>query len=170
MACDAIARLYDVDENSAVFTKLDRTEKYDQGTFTFRAHKGRFIDLNKLHESVWATRLSGGTRSGLVSLEVTTIGRIETRGDKTILNVEGSNGAFLLGRHQDKKYAAAFDELKAAAGDKTIRVSGLIDNYVGRWPNVLKKQPKNPRRLLVTKFKIEANGETEHSAGVAGKE
>jgi hypothetical protein len=154
VACDAIARLYDVDQNSAVFTRLDRTKKYDQGTFTFRARKDRFIDLNKLHESVWATRLSGGTRSGLVSLDVTTIGKIETRGQTTFLNVAGSNGEFLIGRHQDKKYEAAFDKLKAVAGDKTIRVSGLIDNYVGRWPNVLKQRPKNPQRLLVTKFEI----------------
>ena len=37
MACDATARLYDVDEDSVVFKKLDKTTKYDQGTVTFRA-------------------------------------------------------------------------------------------------------------------------------------
>ncbi len=29
MACDATARLYDVDEDSVVFKRLDKTTKYD---------------------------------------------------------------------------------------------------------------------------------------------
>ena len=49
MARDATARLYDVDEDSVVFKKLEKTEKYDQGTITFRARRGRLIDRDKLH-------------------------------------------------------------------------------------------------------------------------
>ena len=59
MARDATARLYDVDEDSVVFKKLQKTQKYDQGTISFRSRKGKLIDLDKLHESIWATRLSG---------------------------------------------------------------------------------------------------------------
>ena len=79
MAREATARLYDVDEDSVVFKKLNQTEKYDQGVITFRARKGKLIDLDKLHESVWASRLAHGTRSGLVSLDVVVIGEVSTQ-------------------------------------------------------------------------------------------
>jgi hypothetical protein len=101
VACDATARLYDVDEDSVVFKKLQKTEKYDQGTITFRARKGKLIDLDKLHESIWATRLSGGTRSGLVSLEVTAIGHVVSSKDKTVLRVAGCDAEFVLAQHPD---------------------------------------------------------------------
>lgn len=149
MACDATARLYDVDEDSVVFVKLQKTEKYDQGTVTFRARKNKLIDLDQLHESIWATRLSGGTRSGLVSLEVIAVGEIVTADNKTILKVSGSDKAFVLGKHSDAQHAAAFAKLPASAG-KTVKLTGIIDDYTGQWPGVLKKQPINPRRVLVT--------------------
>ena len=104
MACDATARLYDVDEDSVVFIKLHKTKKYDQGTVTFRARKGKLIDLDKLHESIWATRLSGGTRSGLVSLEVTAIGEVGTTGEKIVLKVADSDKEFVLVKHSDDKH------------------------------------------------------------------
>ena len=44
MACDATARLYDVDEDSVVYHRLNKTNKYDQATITFRARKGKLID------------------------------------------------------------------------------------------------------------------------------
>ena len=53
MACDATARLYDVDEDSVVFKKLQQTKRYDQGTITFGACNGKLIDLDQLHESIW---------------------------------------------------------------------------------------------------------------------
>jgi hypothetical protein len=77
VARDAISRLYDVQASSVVYTKPPKRGKYDHGTVTFKARKGKRIDLDKLHESVWATRLSGGTSSGLVRLDVTAASRIE---------------------------------------------------------------------------------------------
>ncbi|HUG70649.1 MAG TPA: hypothetical protein VMM76_23070 [Pirellulaceae bacterium] len=153
MACDATARLYDVDEDSVVFEKLRKTEKYDQGTITFRARGKKLIDLDQLHESLWATRLSGGTRSGLVSLEVTTLGAVATNDGKAVLKVSGSDKQFELGKHPDEKYAAALAKLQAS-GSRTVTVTGVIDNYVGRWPSVLQQQPTSPRRILVTSFEI----------------
>jgi hypothetical protein len=153
VACDATARLYDVDEDSVVFKKLQKTEKYDQGTITFRARKGKLIDLDKLHESVWATRLSGGTRSGLVNLEVTAIGDLVTEEGNIVLKVSGCDEKFVLGKHSDEKYAAAFAKLQAG-GIEAVKVTGVIDDYVGRWPTVLQKQPTNPRRILVTGFEL----------------
>jgi hypothetical protein len=149
VACDATARLYDVDEDSVVFEKLQKTDKYDQGTVTFRARKDKLIDLDQLHESIWATRLSGGTRSGLVSLEVTVIGEVVTADGKTILNVFGSDKEFAVGEHSDEQYAVAFNKLQTSEG-KLVKLTGIIDNYAGQWPGVLKKQPSHPRRILVT--------------------
>ncbi len=151
MACDATARLYDVDEDSVVFKKLAKTKKYDQGTVTFRARKGKLIDLDKLHESVWATRLSGGTRSGLVSLEVTAIGEVVTSANKTVLKVAGSDKQFVLAKHSDSKHSAVFATLRKGT-NTSVKLTGIIDNYVGRWPGLLEKQPANPRRILVTSF------------------
>ena len=96
MAVDATARLYDVDEDTVVFKKLDATEKYDQGVFTFRARKGRLIDLDKLHESIWATRLSGGTRSGLVRLQVAAFGKVVRTKEGVALKVLSSDREFSL--------------------------------------------------------------------------
>lgn len=160
MACDAISRQYDVDHDTVIFKKLEQTKRYDQGTITFRARNGKLIDLDKMHESIWATRLSGGTRSGLVHLIVTTVGTVEsgttTSGDsQPILQVEGSDRVFQLGQHSDEKHAAVFRDLqKTVASGKQVRVTGQIDNYVGRWPDVLRKRSVNPRRILVTSFDV----------------
>ena len=132
-----------------VFEKLQKTERYDQGTVTFRARKGKLIDLDQLHESVWATRLSGGTRSGLVSLEVTAVGEVVSAEGKLVLKVAGSGKEFVLGKHSDEQYAAAFAKLQPG-GTAAVKLTGIIDEYAGRWPDVLKKQPANPRRILVT--------------------
>ena len=154
MACDATARLYDVDEDSVVFEKLQKTEKYDQGTITFRARKGKLIDLDKLHESVWATRLSGGTRSGLVSLEVTAIGHVISAEDQTFMRVAGSEAEFVLARHPDEEQAVVFGPLQKIPGENVVKVTGVIDDYQGPWPKVLASTPKKPRRILVTSFEV----------------
>ena len=156
MACDATARLYDVDEDSVVFKKLNQTVKYDQGTVTFRARKGKLIDLDKLHESIRATRLSGGTRSGLVSLEVVVIGQAIKTQDGTILKVSNSDAEFVLAKNPDQEQAAAFEKLQqsAAGTSQLVKMTGRIDNYKGRWPSLFRKPPETPRRLLVMRFEI----------------
>ena len=157
MACDATARLYDVDEDSVVFEKLEKTEKYDQGTVTFRARKGRLIDLDKLHESIWATRLSGGTRSGLVSLEVTVVGYVTAADDEIFLQVADSEAEFVLARHADEEHAAVFEPLQSVSGETLVKLTGVIDDYMGRWPQVLASKPQTPRRILVTSFEALQN-------------
>ena len=156
MARDATARLYDVDEDTVVFKKLQKTEKYDQGTITFRARKGRLIDLDKWHESIWATRLSGGTSSGLVRLDVTAIGQIIPSEGQTLLKVSGSDAEFVLLKHAETDDVAAFgpsQDVPAISRNK-VRVTGQIDNYKGRWPNVLRQPPTKPRRILVTSLEM----------------
>ena len=149
MACDATARLYDVDEDSVVFRKLDKTAEYDQGTVTFNARQGKLIDLDKLHESVWATRLSRGTSSGLVSLEVVAIGQIVVKGETITLHVTDNEKEFVLAKHSDEKYAEVFAQLSSHA-NKRVKLSGLVDKYSGRWPGLLQQPVTWPRQLLVT--------------------
>jgi hypothetical protein len=151
---DATARLYDVNEDSLVFERLDYKKKYDQGTITFHARKGKLIDLDKLRESIWATRLSGGTHSGLVSFEVTVIGKIVPTKAGLVLRVRGSRDEFPLGEHTDKKYRAAYSKLKAIGPNRVVRLTGLIDGYRGRWPTLLKQPSAKSRKILVTHFKV----------------
>ena len=154
MAREATARLYDVDEDSVVFKKLHQTEKYDQGVITFRARKGKLIDLDKLHESVWASRLAHGTRSGLVSLDVDVVGEIISTPDGIRLKVSGSDSEFELGEGPSDDEARAFAQLAEAAADgpQSVKLTGRIDNYKGRWPSLYSKPIAKPRRLLVTSF------------------
>ncbi len=161
MAREATARLYDVDAETIAFKRFNKTGKYDIGTVTFRAKPGKLIDLDKLHESVWATRLSGGTSSGLVSLEVTVGGMIVVGEKETTLKVAGVEPEFVLAQNPEADFKNAFDELKAALarGEKVTSVSGRLDGWSGRWPEMLKKLPPKPRRILVTRFDVAKNSE-----------
>jgi hypothetical protein len=154
VARDATARLYDVTRDSVVLTKLTQSGKYDTGTIAFRAKKGKLIDLDKLHESVWATRLSGGTRSGLVALEVTAAGEVVVRQGETVLKVAGSDAHFVLAQNPEDAHKTAFDEMRSALdrGEQVTSVTGRLDGWAGAWPEVLRKLPPKPRRMLVTGF------------------
>ena len=156
MARDATARLYDVDDNSFVLKRLTQLGKYDTGTITFRARKDRLIELDKLHESIWATRLSKGTSSGLVSLEVTAAGEVVVGEKETILKVSGSTAHFVLAKNLDDPHKTVFDKLCAALdrGEKVGEVTGRLDGWSGRWPDVLRELPPKPRRILVTDFEM----------------
>ncbi len=156
MARDATARLYDVDVDSLVFKKLSKSGKYDTGTITFRAKPGKLIDLDKLHESVWATRLSGGTRSGLVSLEVTAAGAIVVGDKEMTLRVVDAEAEFVLAQNPESDHKNVFDELRGALdrGEKVASVTGRLDGWSGGWPDVLRRLPPKPRRILVTHFEM----------------
>lgn len=161
MAREATARLYDVDADTISFKRFNKTGKYDIGTVTFRAKPGKLIDLDKLHESVWATRLSVGTSSGLVSLEVTVAGTIVVGDKQTTLKVVEAEPEFVLAQNPEADFKTTFDELKAALerGEKVTSVSGRLDGWSGRWPEMLKKLPAKPRRILVTRFDVMKNSE-----------
>ena len=161
MARDATARLYDVDADSLTFKRLNLTGKYDIGLVTFRAQKGKLIDLDKLHESVWATRLSKGTSSGLVSLEVTAAGTIVVGDKDTTLQVGDAEPEFVLAQNPDGEFKNAFNEMRTALerGEKIAKVSGRLDGWSGRWPEMLKKLPAKPRRMLVTRFEVAKDSE-----------
>jgi len=160
VARDATARLYDVDADSLVFQKLKVSEKYDQGTITFQAKKGKLIDLNKLHESIWATRLSGGTGSGLICLEVTAVGEVETTGAMATLKVNGTNREFILvddvkAKPAEARKSALAEMLSAiSGGNKVVSVTAYVDGWSGRWPGVLSQPPAQTPQLMVTSFQV----------------
>jgi hypothetical protein len=154
MVREAARRLYDVDKTSVVNKRLTQSGSYDTGIVAIRPKPGKLIDLDQLHESIWATRLSGGTKSGLVSLDVTAVGEAIANDKETILKVTGSDATFALGKHPDEKHQSAFEELRSAIdrGEKVTSVSGRLDGWAGRWPDVLRKLPPKPRRILVSEF------------------
>ena len=158
MARDATSRLYGVDHDSLDFTKLRLTQKYDQATIEFRARSGMLIDLDKLHESLWATRLSGGTRSGCICLEVTAVGEVTQSGSEVVLNIAGTSRQFVLvsdveAKPDDPK-ESVLPELRQAVlrGDTNLSITGYVDGWVGRWPGVLEQSPARRPRLMVTGF------------------
>lgn len=161
MARDATSRLYDVDEDSVLYKKPKLRGKYDHGTIQFSAKKGKLVDLDKLHESIWATRLSGGTRSGLIQLDVTAVGEVVMNGKATVLNVQGSDRHFvLIGDSENSTKEGtktAFRKLieSMGRGDKVVSVTGRVEGWNGGWPTVLRKLPAKPRRIIVTNFQIE---------------
>ena len=158
MARGATARLYDVDHDLLEFVKFRLTNKYDQGTISFRARKGRLVSLDKLHESIWATRLSGGTRSGVICLDVTAEGVVVESEDGIILTVNGTDRQFVLVEDVKAKPVDAKESLLAelrevlSEGQATVSVSGYVDGWVGRWPDVLRQPPARRPRLMVTGF------------------
>ena len=149
MARDATARQYDVDADAV---RLD----IPTGEITFRAKKGRLVNLDKLHESIWATRLSGNTGMSLNWLDVTAVGEVVVEKDRTILKVTGSDDYFILKEDPKAKTGdkTAFARLREAVerGQKLESVTGRVEGWSGHFPVFLKALPKKPRVLLVKDF------------------
>jgi hypothetical protein len=149
VARDAAARQFDVDADSV---KLDLTK----GEVTFRARKGRLIHLDKLHESIWATRLSGGTGMALNWIDVTAVGEVVMQKDRLILKVKGSDDYFVLKEDPKAKIAdkTFYDLLREAVerGDKPTSITGRVEGWQGHFPPFLKTLPVQPRVILVKDF------------------
>jgi hypothetical protein len=156
VARDATARLYDVDADGV---QLDT----NKGEITFRAKKGRLVDLDKLHESIWATRLSGGTGMGLNWLDVTAMGNALGDREQTRFQVAGTDQYFVL--EDDPKTKAAegqktpMGRLREALerGEKVASVTGRVIGWTGHFPPFLRALPAKPRRIVVKDFQIAAN-------------
>ncbi|MCI0377123.1 MAG: hypothetical protein L0215_05935 [Gemmataceae bacterium] len=157
MARDAIARLYDVDADSVRLENLDNKGRYQHGIIRFRAKTGKSVALDKLHESITATRLSGGTNMGVDYLEITARGDVSMR-DKGELHfkVAHSGQTFVLGEDPETK---ALTRLRAHLdkGAKVAGVTGRVQGWSGRFPDVLKALAGDSGQsltLLVTDFEI----------------
>ncbi len=149
MARDATARQYDVDANAV---RLD----LKTGEITFRAKKGRLVNLDKLHESIWATRLSGGTGMGMNWLDVTAVGEVVVEKDRIVLKVTGTDDVFVL-QEEAKTTSAGKSPLarlreSVQGGQKPMSVTGRVDGWKGHFPPFLKTLPKKPRVIIVKEF------------------
>jgi hypothetical protein len=153
VARDATARLYDVDADNVGL-------EIKTGTITFRAKKGRHVDLDKLHESIWATRLSGKTGMAMNWIDVTAVGEVVLDQAQPRLKVTGSDQGFLLA--DDTKAArktgekSPFARLQEALerGEKVVSVTGRVEGWGGHFPDFLKTLPKKPRVILVKEFEV----------------
>jgi hypothetical protein len=151
VARDATARLYDVDADAV---ELD----IKTGRITFRARKGRLVDLDKLHESIWATRLSGGTGMALNWIDVTATGDLARDQGKLLLRVPGTGQHFVL-RDAPKPRAGPdgktpLERLRQALdrGERAVSVTGRLEGWSGHFPAFLKALPPRPRVIQVQEF------------------
>jgi len=151
VARDATARQYDVDADAV---KLNLAK----GEITFRAKKGRLVDLDKLHESIWGTRLSGNTGMAMNWIDVTAVGQVVVEKERIVLKVKDSEDFFVLKEDpkalQGKKTVFALLREAINRGEKVADVTGRVEGWGGHFPVFLKKLPKKPRTILVKDFEL----------------
>ncbi|HTU22178.1 MAG TPA: hypothetical protein VMG10_29335 [Gemmataceae bacterium] len=160
MACDAIARQYDVDADSTKLTRpKDQKGGYQLGTIEFAAKKGKSIDLDKIHESITATRLSGGTGMRMDYLEITAKGEVIERDKKLIFKVSGTGQELVLSEEPTAKGGLQRLRDAVARGDRVSTITGRVPGWNGVFPAVLAAWAKLPdaqkRKLTVVDFKVE---------------
>jgi len=159
MARDAIARQYDVDADSIILQPLEPKVSYQRGTIEFAPKKGRSIDLDKICESITATRLSGGTKMSIDFLEITAKGKVLERDKELVLKVSGTGQELLLSEEPTAKDGLQRLREAVARGDKVSTVTGRVPGWSGRFPVVLAAWAKAPdaqkRKLTVVDFTVE---------------
>jgi hypothetical protein len=160
MARDAIARQYDVDADSTtLFCFPGQKGDYQLGTIEFAAKKGRSIDVDKLDESIAATRLSGGTNMSMDYLEITATGAVIERGRDLVLKVSGTEQELVLTAEPTAKDGLQRLREAVARGDKVSTVTGRVPGWTGLFPKVLAAWAKAPdtqkRHLAVVGFEVE---------------
>jgi len=160
MAWDAIARQYDVDADSTKLTRpKDQKGGYQLGTIEFAAKKGKSIDLDKIHQSITATRLSGGTSMGMDYLEITARGEVIKRDKELVLKVSGTGQELLLSEEPTAKEGLQRLREAVARGEKVSTVTGRVPGWSGRFPEVLRAWAKasdtQKRKLGVIDFEVE---------------
>jgi len=151
VARDAIARQYDVDANLTVLDKK-------VGKITFQAKKGKLVDLDKLHESIWATRLGDNTGMALKWMEVTAKGEVARADKGLVLKVPGTDQFFVL--KEDTKSTVkpgtktVFHQVFEAVerGEKVVSVTGELEGWQGNLTQFSKQLPAKPRAILVRDF------------------
>jgi hypothetical protein len=155
MARDAIARQYDVNKNSIILTCEEGKKSYRPGLIIFEPKKDRSLDLDKILESLTATRLSGSTSMSVDYFEITILGTVEIRDKDLLLSVAKTGQQFTL--TEDPSAKDQLQKLRAALGrgEKATSVTGRIQGWNGRFPAVLKALASAPaiQTLLLIDFK-----------------
>jgi hypothetical protein len=138
MARDAISRQYDVERNSMIYVCAPGKGSYMPGTITFQPKKGRSLDLNKIRESISASRLSAGTGMSVDYFEITALGAVDLRDNEPLLTVSGTGQQFKLTESASAK--GQLQKLRDALGrgEKVTSVTGRVQGWTGGFPVVLK--------------------------------
>jgi hypothetical protein len=160
MARDAIARQYDVDADSIlIIVPPGEKYSYQLGTIVFGPKKGRSIDLDKICESITATRLSGNTNMSVDYLEITAEGEVIKRDKELVLKVSGTGQELLLSEEPTAKEGLQRLREAVARGDRVSTVTGRVPGWSGRFPVLLRAWAKAPdtqkRKLAVVDFEVE---------------
>jgi hypothetical protein len=159
MARDAIARQYDVEADSILLTPIGQKSSYQLGTIEFFAKKGKTIDLDKLDESIAATRLSGNTSMSIDYLEITAKGAVIQRDKELVLKVSGTGQELVLSEEPGAEGGLRRLREAVARGDRVSTVTGRVPGWSGRFPLVLAAWATAPdaqkRKLTVVDFKVE---------------
>ncbi len=141
---DTIARQSDVDQSSVRYAVEPGDADYRNGTITFSIKQGKSLDLDKLQESIQATRLSGKTRSAVNYLEITAPGEVVVSEKDSLLQVTGTAQQFALGDDPNVKpkegAKTPFQRLREAlsGGANVVSVTGRVQGWSGPWPVVLR--------------------------------
>src|SRR4051812_8783079 len=149
MARDAIARQYDVDKNRILYYCEPGKGGYLPGTITFFPKPGKSLDLDKMEESIRATRLSGGTSMSMEWLEIVVRGEVVLNATAPQLKVSGTGQQIVLkdpppGKEKETK--SPLERLRAAvaAGARVVSVTGHVEGWKGPFPQVLRALAKRP--------------------------
>jgi hypothetical protein len=151
VARDAIARQFDVEKNTVKIEAEGLPSQYQPGTITFYAKKGKSIDIEKLHDSLRATRLSGSTNMQVTSFDITATGEVKLEGTRVILKVAGTG--------QELELADTGGRIASAlqGGANVKEVTGRLDGWNAKFPVVLRQVPMDPEtkrmKLTVTGFR-----------------
>ena len=116
---------------------------------------GTYFDLREslaAFESMAAWRVANVTLTGGVRLKENDVVLSAAAGsDRELLLLEGPQVSPKNG--EKSAYRQMRDAL--ARGERVVSVSGSVDRWSGRWPDVLRKPPPKSWRILVTSFQID---------------
>jgi hypothetical protein len=122
----------------------------EKSTLTFRPRPGKSLDPSAIHAALKPTRLGKNAGSILSYFQLTAVGPIT--GEKELrLRVRGTNLEFVLAEtpqdQPDQAGGSVLQQLRGelAKGHGDMEVTGHLDGWKGRFPEVLKNAvPKVP--------------------------
>ena len=135
--------------------KIDR----EKSTLTFRPKPGKSLDPSAIHAALKPTRLGKNAGSVLSYFRLTAVGSIT--GEKELrLKVRGTDLEFVLAEtpeaKPDKEGRTLLQHLRSevARSHGDMEVTGYLDGWKGRFPEVLKKGVPPVPVLQVIDFRI----------------
>ena len=135
--------------------KIDR----EKSTLTFRPNPGKSLDPSAIHAALKPTRLGKSAGSVLSYFRLTAVGPII--GEKELrLKVRGTDLEFVLAEtpeaKPDKEGRTLLQHLRSelAKSPGDVQVTGYLDGWKGRFPEMLKKEVPKVPVLQVIDFRI----------------